>query len=83
MPRHSRLLTNVEDDNEMIPGAVHRSGIYLTAEEIPGKISARRPSKEGCTTSNRLKWGPLPSNEFGRITQHVRDGEGRQEESSE
>ena len=26
------------NDNEMIPGAVHRSpGIYLTAEENPGK----------------------------------------------
>jgi hypothetical protein len=28
----------IKDDNEMILGAVHRSpGIYLTAEENPGK----------------------------------------------
>ena len=28
---------NDKGDNEMIPGAVHRSGICLTAEENPGK----------------------------------------------
>jgi hypothetical protein len=34
-------VANDKGDNEMIPGAVHRSpGIYLTAEEKPGKLSA-------------------------------------------
>ena len=34
----SRLSANGSGDNEMIPGAVDRSpGIYLTAEENPGK----------------------------------------------
>ena len=41
----SRLSTDVKGDNEMIPGAVHRSpGIYLTAKENAQKTSARRPS---------------------------------------
>jgi hypothetical protein len=36
--RHSRLSANDNDDNEVILGYVHRSpGIYLTAEEHPGK----------------------------------------------
>ena len=36
--RQSRLSANDKGDNEIIPGAVHRyPGIYLTAEEIPGK----------------------------------------------
>ena len=29
---------------------------------------------EGCMTSHRLKWGPLPSNEVGVIAQYVRKG---------
>ena len=34
----SVTVTNDKGDNEMIPGAVHRSpGICLTAEENPGK----------------------------------------------
>jgi hypothetical protein len=32
---------------------------------------------EGCATSCRLKWDPIPPNEVGRITQHVRKGERR------
>ena len=37
LSRVSRLLANDKGDNEMIPGAVHRSpGIYLTVEESPG-----------------------------------------------
>ena len=62
--------TNDKDDNEMILGAVHRSpGICLTAEENPRKpqLVAVRPV--------RLKWGPVPPNEVGRIAQHVRKGE--------
>ena len=38
MCHQSRLRANDKGDNEKIPGAVHRSpGIYLTAEENPGK----------------------------------------------
>jgi hypothetical protein len=34
----SRQPANDKSDNAMIPGAVHRShGIYLTAQENPGK----------------------------------------------
>ena len=39
------------------------------------KTSARRPSIEGYTI-HRLKWGPLPPNEVGKITKHVREEEG-------
>ena len=38
LSRVSRLSGNDEGDNEMIPGAVHRSpGIYLTAKKNSGK----------------------------------------------
>ena len=71
-------VTNDKGDNEMILGAVHRSpGICLTAEENP----ARRPSDEGAVSiSHRLKWGPFPPNEVGRIAQHSgREKEGNKE----
>ena len=62
LPRVSHQSVNDKGDNEMIPGAVHRSpGIYLTV---------RKPSDKGCATSYRLKWDPSPSNEIGRIAQH-------------
>ena len=63
-------------DNEMIPGAVHRSsGIYRTAEE---NFNQKTVDK-GCVTSHRLKWGPLPLNEVGRIAQHARKRKRRKE----
>ena len=38
MSRQSRLMANDKGDNEMIPEAVRTSpGIYLIAEEKPGK----------------------------------------------
>ena len=43
------------------------------------RISARRPFDECCATSHCLKWGPLPQTEVGRIAQHGREGEGRNE----
>ena len=50
---------------------VHRSpGIWLTAEENPGKPQVGDP---------RLKWDPFPPNEVGRVPQHVRKGEERKE----
>ena len=53
-------------------GCAQIPGICLIAEEKPRKISSRSPSDEGYGTSYRLKWGPLPPNEGGRIAQHVR-----------
>ena len=36
--RYSRLSANDKGDNEMTPGTMHRSpGVYLRAEENPGK----------------------------------------------
>ena len=59
-------VANYKDDNEMIPGAVHRSpGIYLTAEENPGE--SQETVDDSCATSHRL-------NVVGRIAQHVRKG---------
>jgi hypothetical protein len=57
-------------DNEIIPGAVHRSlGIYLIADETPRKpqLGDRR----------RLCDQSSPQNEVGRITKHARKEEGR------
>ena len=73
MSRQSRLLVNGKGDDEMIPGAVHRSGIYLTGEENPGTYQLETVD-EGCAISHRLKWGPFPPNEVSRIAQHVRKG---------
>ena len=41
------------------------------------KTSDRRQSDEGCATSHRLKWSPLPPNDVCRILQHVREEKGR------
>ena len=41
-------VANDKGDNEMIPGAAHRSaGICLTVEENTGKPHTKRPSDEG------------------------------------
>ena len=48
----------------------------LLLRKTPPKI----PSNEDCATSYRLKWGPLPPNEVGRITQNVREREREREE---
>jgi hypothetical protein len=61
------------EDNEMTPEALHRStGIYLTAEESPGKPQLGDHLKKGCATSHRLKWGSFPPNEVDRIPQQVK-----------
>ena len=54
-------VANDKGDNEMVPGAVNRSGICLTAEENPGKPQlGDRLMKELCDqTSSRM--GSLPS----------------------
>ena len=53
----------------MIPGALHRSpGIYFMAEETPGKLELGDRLMK-CVTNHRLKWGPFPRNEVGRLAQ--------------
>ena len=80
LARVSRRSANDKGDNEVKPGAVHRSpGICLTAEENPWKASARRPSDEGCATSHSLKWDTLFPHEVGRIAQNVMEGQRRKE----
>ena len=58
-------VANDKGDNEMILGAVHRSP------------QLRDRLMKGLSTSHRLKWGPFPTNEVGRIAQHIRKGDGR------
>ena len=74
-------VTSVANDkgiNGMILGAVHRSPrICLTAEENPRKPRLGDRPLKGLCDRHRLKWGPFPPNEVGRIAQHVRKGEGR------
>jgi hypothetical protein len=61
----------------VIPEGVHRSpGIYLTAEENPGKPQLG----EGCATSHCLNWVCLLSNCVGMIEQHFREEEERTKE---
>ena len=67
VPSVTPVTFNDKGDNEMIPGAVHRSsGIYLIAVENLRLETV----DEGCATSHRLKWGPLLPNEVGRIAQY-------------
>ena len=67
-------VANDKIDNETTLGAVHSSpGICLTAEENSRKPQLGDRLMKGLC----LKWGPFPRNEFGRIEQHVRKGEGR------
>ena len=71
-------VANDKGDNKMILLAVHRSpGICLTAEGNPRKPQLGDRLMKGYVTSHRLKLGPFPPNEVGRIAQHVRKGEGR------
>ena len=71
MSHQSRLSANDKGDHEIFLGAEHKSpGIYLTAEENPENLSLESVD-EGCATSHRLKWGPFPTDEVGRISQHV------------
>ena len=61
----------------MILGDVHRSpGICPAAEENPRTFQLG----DRLMTSHRIKWGPFPPNEVGRIAQHARKGERRKGE---
>ena len=68
-------ITSVAKDkgvNETIPGTVHRfPGIYLMAEENPGKPQSDRLMK-GLWDQSSPQMGPFPPNEVARIAQHVR-----------
>ena len=67
------LVANDKADNEMIPGAVHRSpGICLTAEENLGKTHLGDRLMKGYATSHPVKWGPFPPNEVDRIALNVK-----------
>jgi hypothetical protein len=58
----------------MIPAAVHKfPGIYITAEENPGKYQLRNRRWK-----LHLKWDPLTANEVGKIAQHVGKEERRE-----
>ena len=55
---------------------IYRSpGIYLTTEENLTK----RFFNESCAKSHGLKWGPLLPCDIGRIAQHIREGEIKEE----
>ena len=73
-----RLSANDKGNKEVILEAVHRSlGIYPTTEKNPGNLQLG-----GCATCHRLKWGPLPQNDFDRIVRNVGEGDGREEEKN-
>ena len=71
-------VANDKGDNEMICTQISWHLPYSCGK--PRKTSARRLSDEGCATSLRLKWGPLPSNEIFRIAEHVGKGKGKKKE---
>ena len=55
-------VANDTGDNEMIPGAVHKSpGICLTAEEIPGKPQLGDSLMKGLCNQSSLQMGSLSS----------------------
>ena len=70
MSRQSRLSTNDKGDNEMKTGAVHRSaGIYFMTEQ-----NSRQPQLRD---SLMKAVQPVIASINGRITQHIREAEGR------
>ena len=71
-------IASYKGDNKTISRAVQFSpGICLTTVENPGKPQLGDRLMKGRATIHRLKWGPYPPNEVGRIAQHVSKGEGR------
>ena len=72
MSPQSHLSVNDKGDNEMKMGlCIDLSAFTLRLRKMR-KPSARRPSDEGCAINHRLKSGPLPPNDVGKIAQHVR-----------
>jgi hypothetical protein len=73
-------VANDKGDNELIPGAAHRSpGICLTTEENSGKPQLGDRRLKEYTTSHCLKWDPFPPNKVGRNAQHVRTSDVKKE----
>ena len=63
-------VANDKGDNEMVPGAVHRSlSICLTAEENPGKPQLGDCLMKGLCDQSLPQMGPFPTNEGGMIAQ--------------
>ena len=77
LSRVSRSLSvNDKGDNDMVSEVVQRfSDIYLTAENCCGKPQLGDHFDQGCATSHRPKWDPLPPNDVGRTAQDVRKDE--------
>ena len=77
----ARQSANYKGDNEMVPRVLLKSpGIYLTAEEDPGKPQLEHRLMKAVRA---VKWGPLPPNDVGRITQHARRGDGWKERTGD
>ena len=70
--RQSRLPAGDKCDNEMKPGAVHRSATYHTAEENSGN-SAKRPSDKKLRDQLSSQMGSLTPNE----SHHASEGKRR------
>ena len=80
LPPNVALVANDKGDNEMIPGAAHRSpGICLTAEENPRKPKLGDRLMKGLCDLSPPQMGSFPLNEVARIAQYVRKEEGREE----
>jgi hypothetical protein len=60
----SLLSANDKGDNNVKPGAVHRSPDISLRLSEPCKASAKRSSDEGSATSHPLKWSSLPPNDI-------------------
>ena len=69
------LVANDKGDNRS-------PSICLTAEEKPRKPQVGDRLMKGLCNQSSPKMGPFPPNEFGKIAQHIRKGEGRKWGSS-
>ena len=61
------LWANNEIDNEMKAGICTDLLAFNLRLMKSRKTCVRRLSDKGCTTSHRLKFGPLPQNDVSRI----------------
>ena len=69
---------------DMILRVMHRfHGIYLTAEENPGKLQLGDRVMKGLCDQSLPQMGSLPPYKVSRIAEHVRKGEGRIEGKDE
>ena len=74
-------VANDKGDNEMIPGAVHRSpGICVTAEENPGISQLGDPLMKRLCDQSSPQTSSFPKNEADSTAQRVSRGKERQKE---